>query len=241
MPTIIRKDGFRIVIYPNDHIPSHVHVLKNSGEVRIDLGSLEPLKTPSLMSVIGEISDKDIAKALSLVQKHQIEFYLNGVKFMMSENISAELQAEIDRAREVGVALDASESRAVKAWYAADTERIFIELNTEVVMGFPYQQLQGLRNATPKQLAEVEITPTGYGLHWESLDVDLGVPQLVAGLFRTKAWMAELGRQGGKSKSAAKKQASRNNGSLGGRPRKKPAISSNTDELLNMREIASTE
>jgi hypothetical protein len=64
MPTIIKKDGFRIVIYPNDHIPSHVHVFKNSGEVRIDLGSLEPLITPGLMSVIGEISDKDIAKAL---------------------------------------------------------------------------------------------------------------------------------------------------------------------------------
>jgi hypothetical protein len=145
---------------------------------------------------------------------------------MTNDNISAELQAEIDRAREVGVALDTSESRAVKAWYAADTERIFIELKTKIVMGFPYQQLQGLKNATPKQLAEVEVTPTGSGLHWESLDVDLGVPQLVAGLFGTKAWMAELGRQGGKSKSAAKKQASRNNGSLGGRPRKTSGINS---------------
>lgn len=73
MPTIIKKDGFRIVIYPNDHTPSHVHVFKNSGEVRIDLGSLEPLTIPSLMSIIGEISDRDIAKALSLVQKNQIE------------------------------------------------------------------------------------------------------------------------------------------------------------------------
>ncbi len=145
---------------------------------------------------------------------------------MMNNTISAELQAEIDRAREVGAALDASESRAVKAWYAADTEQIFIELKTEIVIGFPYQQLQGLENATPKQLAEVEITPTGYGLHWESLDVDLGVPQLVAGLFGTKAGMAELGRQGGKSKSVAKQQSSRNNGSLGGRPRKTSGINS---------------
>ncbi len=145
---------------------------------------------------------------------------------MMNDQISGQLQTEIDRARKVGDGLDATESRAVKAWYAADTERIFIELNTEIVMGFPYQSLQGLKNATPQQLAEVEVTPTGYGLHWESLDVDLGVPQLVAGLFGTKAWMAELGRQGGKSKSVAKKQASRNNGNLGGRPRKKPGIKS---------------
>ena len=138
----------------------------------------------------------------------------------MDENISIELQAEIDRARVAGQALDESEPRAIKAWYAADTDRIFIELNTEIIMGFPSQRLQGLEDATPRQLAEVEITPSGYGLHWESLDIDLAVPELVAGLFGSKAWMSELGRQGGKSKSAAKAQASRDNGKSGGRPRK---------------------
>jgi hypothetical protein len=150
----------------------------------------------------------------------------------MNDNISAELQAEIDRARVAGRTAAETEPRAVKAWYAGDTERIFIELNTGIIMGFPYQQLQGLANATPRQLAEVEVTPTGYGLHWESLDVDLGVPQLVAGLFGTKAWMAELGRHGGKSKSLAKVQASRDNGKRGGRPRKTEAASESTvDEL----------
>ena len=62
-------------------------------------------------------------------------------------------------------------------------------------MGFPSQRLQGLEDATPRQLAEVEVTPSGYGLHWESLDIDLGVPELVAGLFGSKAWMSELGRK----------------------------------------------
>jgi hypothetical protein len=138
----------------------------------------------------------------------------------MDENISIELQATIDRARVTGQTLDETEPRAIKAWYAADTDRIFIELNTEIIMGFPSQRLQGLEDATPRQLAEVEVTPSGYGLHWESLDVDLGVPELVAGLFGSKAWMSELGRQGGKSKSAAKAQASKENGKSGGRPRK---------------------
>jgi hypothetical protein len=144
----------------------------------------------------------------------------NKIGAVGNELQSVELKSEIDRARAAGTALEEIEPRAVKAWYAADTERIFIELNTEIVMGFPYQKLQGLAHATSKQLAEVEVTPTGYGLHWESLDVDLGVPQLVAGLFGTKAWMAELGRQGGKSTSVAKSQASRANGKRGGRPRK---------------------
>jgi Protein of unknown function (DUF2442) len=150
----------------------------------------------------------------------------------VSNNISAELQAEIDKARKAGAELDETEPRAIKAWYAADTERIFIELNTEIVMGFPYRKLQGLGNATPQQLAAVEITPSGYGLHWESLDVDLGVPQLVVGLLGTKAWMSELGRQGGKSTSIAKSQASRDNGKRGGRPPK---------TLADFRKIVGTE
>ena len=143
-------------------------------------------------------------------------------------NISPELTAQFDRARAAGEALAKTEPRAIKAWYAADSEhggspaqqRVFIELTNGVMMGFPYQLLQGLTNGTPEQLAEVEIMPTGSALHWESLDADLGVAQLVSGLFGSKAWMTELGRQGGKSKSPSKAQASRDNGKRGGRPRK---------------------
>jgi hypothetical protein len=135
-------------------------------------------------------------------------------------NISPELIAQFDQARAAGKALAETEPRAVKAWYAADSERVFIELTNGVMMGFPYQLLQGLANGTPEQLAEVEIMPTGSALHWESLDADLGVAQLVSGLFGSKAWMTELGRHGGQSKSPSKAQASRDNGKRGGRPRK---------------------
>jgi hypothetical protein len=71
MPTIIKQDGFRIVIYPNDHTPAHVHVLKGDGEVRIELGN-EKI-SPSLMSVRGKISDREVVRALSLVTEYQIE------------------------------------------------------------------------------------------------------------------------------------------------------------------------
>ena len=143
-------------------------------------------------------------------------------------DISPELTAQFDRARAAGKAAAETEPRAVKAWYAADSEldgepaqqRIFIELTNGVIMGFPYRLLQGLANGTPEQLAEVEITPTGSALHWESLDADLGVVQLVSGLFGSKAWMTELGRYGGQSKSPSKAQASRDNGKRGGRPLK---------------------
>jgi Protein of unknown function (DUF2442) len=106
--------------------------------------------------------------------------------------IDEPLQAQIDRARQVGVTLDAIEPRAVKAWYDSAADRVFIELKNGIVMGFPHHLLQGLDNATPEQLTELEITPSGYGLHWESLDADLSVPQLVTGIYGTKAWMSQL-------------------------------------------------
>jgi Domain of unknown function (DUF4160) len=69
MPTILREQGFRVVIYPNDHLPSHVHVFKGSGEVRIELGNEE--SDPRLMTITGQISDKDVVKALYLVKENQ--------------------------------------------------------------------------------------------------------------------------------------------------------------------------
>jgi hypothetical protein len=135
--------------------------------------------------------------------------------------IDPELKTQIEQARQTGKALDNTEPRAVKAWYEKVSQRVFIELKNGVVMGFPNTLLQGLEDATPEQLLEVEITSSGYGLHWENLDVDLGVPQLVGGIFGTQKWMSEIGRQGGKVKSEAKAKASRENGKRGGRPRNK--------------------
>jgi Protein of unknown function (DUF2442) len=107
--------------------------------------------------------------------------------------LDAELQAQIDGARQAGAELDATEPRAFKAWYDEIGDRVFIELRNKVVMGFPPALLQGLREATPEQLMAVEITSSGYGLHWETLDADLSVPQLVTGVYGTQKWMSALG------------------------------------------------
>ena len=67
MPTIIKHDGFRIVIWPNDHMPPHVHVFKRDAEVKITL--LKPI----VFNIEGKISNKDLVKALNLVIENQIE------------------------------------------------------------------------------------------------------------------------------------------------------------------------
>lgn len=53
MPTIITKNGFRIVIYPDDHLPPHVHVFKSDQEVKINLGSFN--LAPSIIEAWGNI------------------------------------------------------------------------------------------------------------------------------------------------------------------------------------------
>ena len=106
--------------------------------------------------------------------------------------VNQDFQQQIDRARQVGDRLEQTEARAVTTWYDSNSQRVFIELRTGIVMGFPYRWLQGLVEATPEQLLKVEVTPSGYGLHWEELDVDLSVPQLVSGIYGSQIWMASL-------------------------------------------------
>jgi len=69
MPTVLRKDGFKVIIYFDDHLPAHVHVISGDSEVKIDLGSLAHL--PQIMQFHGKRSEA--VKALALVTTHQIE------------------------------------------------------------------------------------------------------------------------------------------------------------------------
>lgn len=71
MPTVHREDGFQVRIYPNDHLPRHVHVLKADGEVIIQLGS--ETESPWIDEVHKGISSKDVVKALTLVQVNQVK------------------------------------------------------------------------------------------------------------------------------------------------------------------------
>lgn len=38
----------------------------------------------------------------------------------------------------------------------------------------------------------MEVTPSGDGLHFLKLDADFSVPAILAGVFGTEAWMAQI-------------------------------------------------
>lgn len=131
----------------------------------------------------------------------------------MAELTNAELDAALERGR----IARATEPRAARARYDRKLGRIVVDLTNGCVFAFPPRLAQGLGKATDNQLAEVEILGHGYGLHWNSLDVDLSIPGLLAGIFGTRSYMARLA---GRTKTPAKAAASRANGAKGGRPRK---------------------
>jgi len=123
-----------------------------------------------------------------------------------------------DRAKE----MQRTFPRAVSAHYDHESRRIVVELSSKLMVSFSPQDAEGLERAKASQLEPIEISTSGFGLHFPKLDADLYVPGLLEGFLGSKKWMAaRMGQAGGQSQSPSKKAASRANGKLGGRPRKR--------------------
>lgn len=110
---------------------------------------------------------------------------------------------------------------AVSAHYDRRVGRVVVRLNTGLELAFPPHLAEGLDHARPDDLSDIEITPSGLGLHFPKIGADLYLPALLEGVFGSREWMARLfGRMGGSAITPAKAAAARENGKLGGRPRK---------------------
>ena len=127
---------------------------------------------------------------------------------------------QMQAARTRAQAIQSHVPQAPGAAYNPDTGLVCIRLSNGIVIGLPAVQTQGLEAASTAGLSNIHISPSGYGIHFPELDVDLYLPALMEGIFGTKAWMAERGRKGGQASTKAKQAAARANGKLGGRPRK---------------------
>jgi len=120
-----------------------------------------------------------------------------------------------------GERVRASVPKAMSARYDRASGRIVVQLSSKLDVSFSPHDAQGLENARPSQLEEIEISPSGFGIHFPKLDADIYLPSLLEGFLGSRRWMASrMGRVGGKSRSAAKRAASKANGRMGGRPKK---------------------
>jgi hypothetical protein len=64
MPTVLRIGAFRIVIYPNDHRPPHVHVIGRGREAVFDLNC--PAGPAMLRENYG-FAERDVARIQELL------------------------------------------------------------------------------------------------------------------------------------------------------------------------------
>jgi hypothetical protein len=137
----------------------------------------------------------------------------------IKESSSAAVDVKAANAR--GQALLAGTPTAVMARYDRRVGRVVIALSTGLEIGFKPHDAQGLAAARPAQLADIEISPSGLGLHFPQLNADLYLPALLQGFLGSRQWMAQaLGKAGGRAVTPEKADAARANGRLGGRPRK---------------------
>ena len=110
---------------------------------------------------------------------------------------------------------------AVAARYDRRRDRVVVSLDNGLELAFPPRIAQGLERAAPAELSNIELSPSGFGIHFPKLDAQLYLPALLQSVFGSKAWMAaQLGAAGGRTRSTAKAVAARANGRRGGRPRK---------------------
>ncbi|HEY6292437.1 MAG TPA: DUF2442 domain-containing protein [Terriglobia bacterium] len=86
--------------------------------------------------------------------------------------------------------LQLSIPKAVSAHYDRKNRRVVIGLSSNVEVGFSPHDAQGLESARPSQLEEIEVSPSGFGIHFPRLDADLYLPAILQGVLGSRKWMA---------------------------------------------------
>jgi hypothetical protein len=128
--------------------------------------------------------------------------------------------SEFDRQNEQAIRAareaDRVEPRAAAVTYDPGQALILVQLRSGFAFGFPPERVSGLEGATPKELSNCRISPSGDGLHWNDVDVHASLTGLMADALNLREWAPRIM---GQVRSEAKARAARKNGLKGGRPR----------------------
>lgn len=138
------------------------------------------------------------------------------------EELERQHKEAVKRGREVLAALPKAES----AKYDKDSKRLIVNMENGTTLLVPVHLIQGLQTDDDEALNDFDLMQKGSQIHWHTLDVQFYVKSLLNGVFGTPKWMENLKKSSpgsDESKSETKKNASRENGKKGGRPRRNVA------------------
>jgi hypothetical protein len=68
----------------------------------------------------------------------------------------------------------------IKEVHIAD-EQLVVEMNDGQRASIPFELFPRLKNATTGQRLHMEISPSGYGIHWPEIDEDISVKAFLLG------------------------------------------------------------
>lgn len=112
---------------------------------------------------------------------------------------------EYERATALGREMREAGPTVVSARYDREIDRVVIALSNGLNAGFAPNDAQDLEGACPEDLEEIEISPSGFGLHWPRLDADLYLPAILEGKLGSERWMAaRQEQQGARARGVAK-------------------------------------
>ena len=86
---------------------------------------------------------------------------------------------QYEKARRAAEAADAIEPRADTAYYDHASHLIVLRLRHGGSFTFSPPAVQELAHGSPDELRQIEVSPSGDGLSWPALDVDLGLVSLM--------------------------------------------------------------
>jgi hypothetical protein len=66
LPTLLNQNGLKFFFYANEHEPKHIHVMKNDGFAKVELGSLDVVQN--------FLNPKDLKRALKIIKENQEKF-----------------------------------------------------------------------------------------------------------------------------------------------------------------------
>jgi len=77
----------------------------------------------------------------------------------------------LERANLRAKEMQASIPRALSARYDRRTGRIVIHLSSRLIVSFAPEDVEGLEDAGPIELERIEVSPSGFGIHFPAMDL----------------------------------------------------------------------